>query len=75
LPEGRLDIEEVSPDVPTPGSARSVHHQFPHTSTVVTDVKEVARPYKSDELTHVRTFRVFGAIKGGVLRADPLPAL
>ncbi|KAJ7146264.1 hypothetical protein C8R44DRAFT_757016 [Mycena epipterygia] len=61
LPEG----EEVS-DMPTPVSARSTHHlmQPPRTPTVPGDREEVG-PFGRHELVHVRTLRVFGAVKGG----------
>ncbi|KAJ7492132.1 hypothetical protein FB451DRAFT_1501722 [Mycena latifolia] len=65
LPEARLESGEVSPDVPTPGSARSTHHVVPRTPTFVPDAKVTVGPYQSGELTHVRTFSVFGAVKDG----------
>ncbi|KAJ6541865.1 hypothetical protein B0H19DRAFT_1268807 [Mycena capillaripes] len=71
LPGTQLDGEEIPPDVPTPGSARSMHHAVPRTPTTEAAPKtpaavETRNPFARDELTHVRTFRVFAAIKGGV---------
>ncbi|KAJ7110323.1 hypothetical protein C8R43DRAFT_904362 [Mycena crocata] len=60
-----LPDDDEAPDLPTPSSARSMHHPIPPrtpTTEAPTNYKE--RPFGSDELTHVRTFRVFTATKG-----------
>ncbi|KAF7354837.1 Methyltransf-25 domain-containing protein [Mycena sanguinolenta] len=85
LPENRLEAEEVALDVPTPASAKSMQNVGlpPRTPTTPTPIAlETApksarepRPFLPHELTHVRTFRIFSAVKGGLVSAPPLAAL
>ncbi|KAJ6486116.1 S-adenosyl-L-methionine-dependent methyltransferase [Mycena vitilis] len=69
LPETRLDGDDLFADLPTPASARSMQHSIPRTPTAVEPPvakSTETHPFEQHELTHVRTFRVFGAVKGGV---------
>ncbi|KAJ7508575.1 hypothetical protein B0H11DRAFT_1704073 [Mycena galericulata] len=64
LPEGRLEGEEMPLDLPTPVSARSTHHSIPRTPTGLPEPKEEElHPFGHHELTHVRTLRIFSAVK------------
>ncbi|KAF8204401.1 hypothetical protein K438DRAFT_1819793 [Mycena galopus ATCC 62051] len=82
LPENRLEAEEVATDIPTPASAKSMQSMGmpPRTPTSAGAVEAApksptdARPFGKHELTHVRTFRVFGAVKGGIHASAPLVA-
>ncbi|KAF7347406.1 Methyltransf-25 domain-containing protein [Mycena venus] len=78
LPENRLEASDVPSDVPTPASARSMRHETGAPRTPTSDVApkspialEKPHPFGQHELTHVRTFRVFGAVKGGVHLIQP----
>ncbi|KAK7063784.1 Methyltransf-25 domain-containing protein [Favolaschia claudopus] len=73
MPEGRLDLEPIPSDFPTPASARSVPGAppalppMPRTPTSETPPRtprEDPHPFGEYELTHVRSFRVYNAIKG-----------
>ncbi|KAJ7665216.1 hypothetical protein DFH06DRAFT_1186785, partial [Mycena polygramma] len=69
LPETRLEGDDLYADLPTPASARSMQHSIPRTPTAVEPPvakSTETHPFEQHELTHVRTFRVFGAVKGGV---------
>jgi hypothetical protein len=69
-------------DLPTPMSARSMQFGMPPPPPPRTPTTPAAaskpksprdepHPFGRHELTHVRTFRVFGAIKGGVVHGPP----
>ncbi|KAJ7762428.1 hypothetical protein DFH07DRAFT_739382 [Mycena maculata] len=69
LPEGHLEGEEVPFDLPTPASATSVKG-VPRAPTMSRDEmrgeewEREPHPFGRHELTHVRTLRIFGAVKG-----------
>ncbi|KAJ7201317.1 hypothetical protein GGX14DRAFT_371477 [Mycena pura] len=72
LPESRLEDDEMA-DLLTPASTRSAHHQVPRTPTADTDsssLQTTVELFGRFELTHVRSLRVFSAIKGAAPSAS-----
>ncbi|KAJ7044958.1 hypothetical protein C8F04DRAFT_1249405 [Mycena alexandri] len=72
LPEDRLEGDDLFGDLSTPVSARSAHHVVPPRTPTGGDAPRGSKdphPFAPDELTHVRTVRVFAAVKGGVVRS------
>ncbi|KAJ7640958.1 hypothetical protein FB45DRAFT_738323 [Roridomyces roridus] len=68
LPEGRLDAESEAEswdlDMPTPVSARSAFHAIPPRTPALPESSEGdPHPFGRYDLPHVRTFRVFSAVK------------
>ncbi|KAJ6623157.1 hypothetical protein B0H10DRAFT_2213838 [Mycena sp. CBHHK59/15] len=64
LPDTRLDAE-VDADLPTPASATGRHSNDRDLSGAPTQAeREQEGPFGRHELTHVRTVRVFSAVKG-----------